>query len=130
MVMYLLPALQVQPGGDRAALQESGDRPDVGEGPASVSPASQAAAARGGRERQVDIPQTDADHSRDQIRGKILAAARVLGDGNGHLSSLLGFLFPCSFVPELPAFENALTSRTLERSRFMQNIQWLGLHIQ
>lgn len=68
--MVVLPALQIQPGGDRAALQEPGDRPDAGEGSADVPPAGEAAAARGGRERQVDIPQADADHSWDQVRGK------------------------------------------------------------
>jgi len=69
--VVVLPAFQIQPGGDRAALQESGDRSDAGKGPTNVSPTGQTAAARRRGERQVDIPQTDADHSRDQVRGKI-----------------------------------------------------------
>lgn len=36
MVVYLLPAVQVQPRGDRAALQEPGDRSNVGEGSSST----------------------------------------------------------------------------------------------
>ena len=63
--MYLLPAVQVQPRGDRAALQKSGDRSDAGEGSPSSPTTGQAAAPRGGRERKVNIPQTDANYSRD-----------------------------------------------------------------
>lgn len=65
--MYLLPTLQVESGGDRATLQEPGDRPDAGEGSAGISPAGETTAPWSGRERQVYIPQTDADHSWDQI---------------------------------------------------------------
>lgn len=65
--MVVLSAFQIQPGGDRAALQEPGDRPDAGERSADVSPAGEAAAARRGGERQVDIPQADADYSRNQV---------------------------------------------------------------
>jgi len=76
--VVVLPAFQIQPGGDRAALQESRDRSDAGKGPTNVSPTGQTAAARRRGERQVDIPQTDADHSRDQVRGKLRTDHHVM----------------------------------------------------
>lgn len=65
MVVYLLPAVQVQPRGDRAALQKSGNRSDAGEGSSSPPTAGQAVTPRGRRERKVDIPEADANYSWD-----------------------------------------------------------------
>lgn len=44
----MLAPIETVAGGDRAAVQEQGDRPDPGEGPADVAAAGEAATPRRG----------------------------------------------------------------------------------
>lgn len=74
VVMYLLyrgtdvlAAIETIAGGDRAAVQEQGDRPDPGEGPADAAAAGEAAAAGRGWKRKVNIPETDEDNTQSEV---------------------------------------------------------------
>lgn len=74
VVMYLLyrgtnvlAPIETVAGGDRAAVQEQGDRPDPGEGPADVAAAGEAATPRRGWKRKVNIPETDEDNTQSEV---------------------------------------------------------------
>lgn len=69
MVLSVLFAFQIQPGGTRTAVQESGDRQNDQKGQTSAKAAGQTVAVGRGGERQVNILEADEDHTRDQIRG-------------------------------------------------------------
>lgn len=72
----MLSPLQVHARGARAALQEPRDRQDDREGQADDEEAGEAAAAWRRRERQVDLPQADEDHTRRQVSGGSARGAR------------------------------------------------------
>lgn len=68
MVLSLLFALQVHAGGTGTALQEPGNRQDDREGQTGDEEAGEAAVTWCRGEWQVDVPQTNADHTRHQFR--------------------------------------------------------------
>jgi hypothetical protein len=64
----VLFTVQVQPRGDRAAVQVAGNRQNAGEGQAGPQTPSQAAPVGRWGEWQVNISEADEDHPRDQVR--------------------------------------------------------------